>query len=125
MSKFQLQFVFTIRTMEHSQAKLPKIEAFKAVKKSFAMLGFSPKLAAQSHPLNGRILFGVLLLGLLITITIVHIFNYAGTFFEYTQSIYSASAELLVFFALTILILQVQKLYECIDCFDSMLNMCR
>lgn len=110
---------------ENSQPKLPKIVAFKAIQKSFAVVGISPKLPTQSYPFNGRLLLGFLGFGLFIAALGVYIVNYAETFFEYTQGIYIASAGIFVIFSFITLILQAEKLYKCIKRFDSMLNMCR
>lgn len=100
----------------------PKLKAFRAIQKSFATIGISPELATQSYPLNRRILLGFLLI-ISGTISIcVYIFNDAKTFFEYTQSICHASIGLLIFFALSILILKVEILFEFIDRCDNILN---
>lgn len=109
--------------MENSAEKKPKLEAFKTIRKNFFMAGISPKLATQSYPLNGKIVMTFLLLGLAFTFICVFIFNYAETFSEYTQSTYFATAVFLYIFALSVVILKVEKLFKLIDCCDDVLNM--
>lgn len=106
-------------------SKFLKIKAFKTTEKNFATIGISPKLVNQSYPLNGIIFMSFLILGLGSAFVCVYIFNYAATFSEYTQSIYTVSAAILIMVALIIIILQVDKLFEYIDCCDKMLNMCK
>lgn len=106
-------------TQESAQ---PKLKAFKTVQKNFAMIGISPELLTQSYPLNGKILMSFLLIISGITFVCVYLFTEAKTFFEHTQSICNASIGLLIFFALAILILKVEKLFEFIDRCDSILN---
>lgn len=100
----------------------PKLKAFKTIQKNFAMIGISPKLAAQSYPLNARVSLGLLLGILGMTFICVYTFKDANTFFEYTQSVCQLSIGLLIFSALAILILKVEKLFEFIDRCDSILN---
>lgn len=107
---------------ENSHKKLPKIEAFKAIQKSFAMVGITPKLATEMIPLNGRISMGFLILGTGTYFLSVYIFNYAETFSEFMQSIYIASAGLLVAVELVILILQMNEMFEYINYCNRMLN---
>lgn len=64
-----------------------------------------------------------LMLGLNITFVCVYIFNEAKTFSQYTQSVYIASAIMLFIFALFILILKVEKLFEHINHCELMLNL--
>lgn len=52
----------------------------------------------------------------------VYISNYAETFFDYTQCMYIASAGLPIYFALTILVVQVEELFEYISRCDIMFN---
>lgn len=106
--------------MENS--KFPKMKVFKSIQKNLAITGIGPKLVTQPYPLNGRILMGFLLLGFGNTFTCVFIGNYAKTFSEYTQSTYFLSAEILFIFALIIVILKVENLFEFINCCDCMLN---
>lgn len=101
----------------------PKLKAFKAIQKNFAIAGISPKLVTQSYLLNWKILQCFLLLWSATAFMCVHTINYAETFSEYTQTIYMGSAAIIVIFALLILILKVKKLFEFVDRCDSMLNM--
>lgn len=107
---------------ENAPPKLPKLEAFKAIQKCFAVAGISPKLAIQSHPFNGRILFGFLILGTAITFLSVYISSYAETFLEYTQLLYTASTVVLIVLALIILIVQVNEVFGFMNRCDTMLN---
>lgn len=103
--------------------KLPKMKAFKAIRKSFAVAGISPQLAAQSCPLNREILMGFFLITSGLSFTCVFILNYVETFSEYIQSTYIASMCVLILLLLAILILEVEKLFEFIDRSDGILNM--
>lgn len=112
--------------MEYSNQAIPqrKLKAFKTIQKYFALIGINQKLATQSYPLlNGRILMGFLLLSMGIICVSAQIFTDAETFFEYTQSVYMVSDGFLMISALLILSLKVGKLFEIINCCDSMLNM--
>lgn len=107
---------------ERSQSTLPEMKAFNTILKNFAVVGYSPALVTQSYPFNWKIIMGFLLLTSNITFLCVFIFNYAETFFEYTQSIYIASVVGLFIFIFLILILKVEKFYEWIDHSDRKLN---
>lgn len=79
--------------------KYVKIEIFQNNPK--AMIGISPKLVIQSYPLNGKILMGFLILSSFCISICMHIFNYAETFSEYTQSIFCVTCEgRIIFFPL-------------------------
>lgn len=106
------------------EAKLSKMEVFKTIRKNFVTVGISPKLATQAYPFNGKISMGFLILNLTLIFIFVYIFNDAKTFFEYTQSIYMASALILFIFVLLILISKVGKLFEFINNCDKILNAC-
>lgn len=110
---------------ENPQPKLPKIEAFKAIQKQLAIVGFGPKTTPQSHPFNGRILRGFLALSTAIIALCVYIFNDAETFLECMQSIYIASDLFLIVFALIILIIQKDEVFEFINRCESVLNASR
>lgn len=110
---------------ENSHSKLPKIKTFQAIQKSLAMVGISPELATQTYSLNGRLLLDFALFGSGVTFQSVYISNDAKTFSEYTQSIYVASAGLLIVFILIVLILKVNELFDLTKRYDSILNMCK
>lgn len=104
---------------ENSQ---PKIKCFKTIQMYFDMVGIRPELVTQSYPLNERIVIGFLMLSLTVTALCVYILNYAETLFEYTQSIYVGSAVVLFVLILVILVLKMDKFFECINNCDSQLN---
>lgn len=111
------------RTATKMKSKLPKLKAFKMIRKTFVVMGIGPTLATQSYPLNGRIMFGFLLLCSGTTFSCVYIFNDAETFSDYTQSVYILSAGIICTVVLIILILKVEKLFDLINRFDSTINM--
>lgn len=103
-------------------SKLPGIKAFKTIQKNFAMIGIGPKLVkTQSYPLKAKIAIGSLISGCILES--VYIFNDAETFSEYTQTIYGASAAIVLIFALVVLIAKVEKLFEFISQSNRLLNM--
>lgn len=107
---------------EKPQLKIPELRAFKSIQKNFAMAGISRELMIQSYPLNERIVTGFLLLSSTLVFICVYILNDAETFFEYTQSIYIASVATLFIFALFILIMVLENVFEFIDRCDCILN---
>lgn len=110
--------------MEISSQENPQstLKAFETIQMNLAMAGFDRKLAAQSVPLNGKILMCFLLLGPGITFISVHTFNYAETFFEYTQSVYMTTSGIFITMTLIVLILKVQKIFEFINCCNNFIN---
>lgn len=110
---------------ENSPPTLPKIKAFKAIQKSFAMIGITPELATQPYPCNGRISFGILLCGSCNICMCMYIIDDVETFFEYTKSIYVLSAGIDITFSLITKILKVNEIFEFINRSDGMLNMCK
>lgn len=99
------------------------MKLFKTTQKNFAMIGITPELVTQSYPINWKICMGFLILGSAFISAFAYVFNYADTFFEYTQSIFIG---FVVAFAISILlipILKVEKLFEMINRFDSISNM--
>lgn len=109
--------------MEDPQSNLSKLKAFKTIQKHFAVVGISPKLATQSYPLNWKIIMGFLSLGLFTAFICIYTVGYAETFIEYTEAAYVTSLDVLIIFALAILILQVGQLFKFINLIDSALNM--
>lgn len=106
-------------TARYSQSEL---RAFKAIRKNFALTGITPKLAAQPCRLNSKILMHFAVLGSAFACISVFIFNGPGTFIEYTQSIYFATAMFGFSAILMVAILKAKNLFEVIDCIDDMLN---
>lgn len=108
---------------EKSKPKsLPKLKVFELIQRSFATVGIAPILVDQSYPLNGRILFGFLLLDSGICITVKFIIYEAKTFAEYTQCIYGCSMGAIIIISLLILILKVKKLFEFVSDCDGLVN---
>lgn len=107
---------------QQQQSKLPRVKAFRLVRKKFATAGICPELVTQSYPINGRILFGFLTLGFTFSCQLVFISNDAQTFAEYTQSIYLCSLSTLITLAVTILILKTATMYEFMNGVDETLN---
>lgn len=110
---------------ENLQPTLPRLKAFKTIRKRFLTVGISPKLLTQSHPINGTILSYLLILGTAITFIAVYVFNYAESFFEYIQSMFMGSTAFLVVSAFTILIFKVENLFDYMDRCEDMLNSCK
>lgn len=100
----------------------PKLKAFGIIQKNFAIAGITPSLANQSYPFNGRILFGILVLGACIYSMSVFILYEADSFLEYTQSTYAGSLVTLIIFVLLIIIFKVRKLFELISGCDDLIK---
>lgn len=103
--------------------KLPRIVIFQAIQRTYAMAGITPVLLTQAYPLNAKIMMGFLLLNIAAIFNLIFTLCYAQTFAEYTQSIYVFSLMNLLIFALLIIILKVDKLFEffneCADIVNS------
>lgn len=108
--------------MNRSQSNLPKLTAFKAVRRKFAVVGITPELVAQSYPLNGRIFIGLLLFSSAIVCICLDIFKDNKPFAEYTRSINVATADGLLISVLVISILNVERLFEFIVHCESVVN---
>lgn len=104
------------------QPKCVKMKIFQVIQKNFAMAGFQRKLATQSYPLNGEIFMGFLILGSGLTSILMYIFTEAQTLPEYTQSIYICSIATLLFIDLFIILLNVGKTFNLIDCCEDLAN---
>lgn len=99
-----------------SQAiKLPKRKVFQIIQRNLASAGITPNLLNQPYPVNGKIFVGFLILGLFMCCNFKYTFYEAKTFVEYTQTVYVGSLAAVIFLALTIIILKVDKLFELID----------
>lgn len=107
---------------ETSTSQSSKLEVFEMSRKYFATMGFTPNLVHQTYPFNGSILLGFLALGSSICNAFVFIVHDAGTFAEYTNSVYTISAMTLIIVSLLILILKVEKLFELINRCDMLVN---
>lgn len=101
------------------------MKIFQAIQENFAVAGIHPKLASQSYPLNGRIFIGFLLIILSLTSMLMYIFNDAQTIPEYAQSIYMCSIGIIVFNAVLIILFNVKKLFNLIDCCEDLANTCK
>lgn len=108
--------------MENSNQKLPKMKAFQLIKEYYAKTGVCEALVTQSYPFNGKILFGLLILGLAFIFQLEYIFNDAKTFAEYTQSIYVCSFLILMFLSIIILISKRITLFEFMNDVDKIIN---
>lgn len=107
---------------KHLQVKSPNHKVFQLTQKYFATAGIVPNLAIQPYPLNGKISIGFLLLGSSLICNFKYTFYEARTFVEYTQSIYMCSIAALIIFALVIIILKVEKLFEFINGCEKLIN---
>lgn len=112
--------------MENSepQSKLPKMKVFQVIEKNFAMAGIHPELATQPYPLNWRIFVDFVIVGSGLISILMYISNGAQTLAEYAQSIYMSSLALMVLVTLFITLLNVQKLFSLIDCYEGLMNTC-
>lgn len=101
-----------------TQSKLSKLKIFQLTQKHFATIGISRNLVMQPYPINVNILMAFVT----IICNLVYAIDGAKTLAEYTQSIYIISMAILVIFALMIIILKVDKLFELIGNFESIVN---
>lgn len=119
MSKTTTTTTLQTNQQEKRPSQLPKIRIFQVIQKNMAAAGISPKLLIQSYPLNGKIFIGFVILGFDFTSFCVYLFNYAQTLGDGMQSIFICSVTIYVSTMLTIIILNVKKLfnliYECED----------
>lgn len=110
-------------TKQHqTQSKLSKLKIFQLCQKHFATIGISPNLVMQAYPINVKIFMAFVMNHVTIISNLVYVVREAKTFAEFTQSIYFISMALLIIFALMIIILKVDKLFELIENFDRMVN---
>lgn len=107
---------------EKSPSRKPKLKPFEKVQKNLATAGITSNLLDQSHPFNGTILYGFLKLGSAIYCTAIFIIHDADTFGEYTQSVCACSFEILIIFALLIIVLKAKKLFKLINSVDALVN---
>lgn len=110
--------------MENSKEKFPKRKIFQFVQKKLATLGITRALAAQPYPLHGRLLFGFLALIAILVMMILYPIYENMSFFEYTQSAYAISLEIMTIFFWLIIILQANTLFEFIDDSERLANTC-
>lgn len=108
--------------MENSKHRIPQMKAFQLIKEYYAKAGICEALVTQSYPFNGKILFGLLTLGVASICQLVYIFNYAKTFAEYTQSVYVCSFLILMFLSIIILISKLITLFEFMNNVDIVIN---
>lgn len=114
--------------MENSEQEKPKrqsaikFKAFEVIQKNLATVGITPSLVHKTYPFNGSIIYGFLLLGSCACFTCVFIISDAETFVKYTQSVYAGSLATLIIFALLIIIIKVEKLFEFFNNCESTLN---
>lgn len=98
------------------------MKILQLVQKNFATLGVSPNLSLQPYPFNTKIIIGFVTLSLSLSCNLVFAISEAKTFTEQTQSIYMVSLTVLIMFALTIIILKVNKLFCLIDDCENLVN---
>lgn len=97
-------------------------KAFELIQRDFAYGGITSDLVHQSYPLNGRILFGFLLLGSNICFVLLFAVKNAKEFDEYTQCVNVITGMMLFIFALLILIVKIKQLFEFIDGGNDLIN---
>lgn len=109
-----------------SKSKLQKRKVFRIPLKIFATLGIRAKLAKQAEwensPLNGKIFMGFLICGCALSWTFVFMLYDAKTFLEYAQTIYTCTFGTLMTVSLLVIVLKVEKLFEIINGFDTLVN---
>lgn len=102
---------------KRAKPKSPKPKVFQMVQQKFAIAGITPSLSNQPYRFDGSISMGFLIVGLFMVCNFKYTFYEAKTFIEYTQTIYMGSLAALIIFALAIIILNVDKLFQFInDC---------
>lgn len=103
---------------------MSKMMIFETNQKNLAIIGIGPELGTQPYPFNGKILMGLLILTYSLISINLYAFNYAETFFEYTQCIFMTCVATLITSALLILALKVEKMFEFINLCDTIVNTC-
>lgn len=109
-------------TQGTAKSQLSKCKTFETIQKNLAIAGISSTLANQSFPLNARILFGFLLLGLNIFDLFIFIIYDAETLVECAQSIYAICLLILIILCLQIIIFNVEKFFDFIDRSNDLAN---
>lgn len=102
--------------------KIQKIEILQLTRKNFAVVGITPDLVDQPHPLNEKILLGFLLLTCSIICNLMYTVCEAKTFIEYTQSIYMFSIAALVTLVLMTILSNVTNLFNFTYGLESLVN---
>lgn len=88
---------------------------FQSVRKSLAILGINLGHSSTINQLNGKTLISFFILGSDIFSHFVYLFNEAGSFRDYTDSIYLTTANLAIAICFTILVFQMKNIIELID----------
>lgn len=93
------------------------LRIFEHVRKQYAALGINLSSNQWTHkyPLNGRVLFGLLLFGCVIVSHFVYIFYVANSFMDYMVGICSLSGCLMIFVCFANAIFKRTSLFESID----------
>lgn len=102
--------------------QLPRIKVMQTVLKNFTKIGICPELVTQRYPINGRILWMVVV-GI-----VTHILNGfyflfdAETFLDYTQSIYACAVGILLSNVFVTLLANIETLYRALHDYELLVN---
>lgn len=108
---------------ENSRSNLKTLKkVFQIGQRNLAAVGVHRNLTAQSFPLNDKIAFGIFIYGAAIICIFKYTFYEAKTFIEYTQSMYLGSLAVGAALVLSIMILNVKKLFEYITACENIAN---
>lgn len=99
------------------------MKLFQLIRKNFMALGIDSKQAFDStKPYNKKILGCFFMIGLNNIFFLVYMFHIAESFLEYTESMYMASAAIVIGVIFICLVLKMKKLFELIDGIEKHIN---
>lgn len=85
---------------------------FQTFQNKLAILG--PNQSLQTHPLNGRIIFGASIHIITIILKLVYLFREVHNFMDFTKLIYLIGAAVITFMAFLILSFQTEAVFQLI-----------
>lgn len=94
---------------------------FELIQKNFAIIGITLEQSMQTHPFNGRILFGFLLLSMNIFHQYMFLFKEACGFREHIESIYMASIGTVSFVCFATVVFKMDLLFKLIKKTEEMI----
>lgn len=100
----------------------PKQKLFQLIRENLISIGIHPNLATQPYPFNKRILLRFLVLGSFIISPSTYAFHVAETFFEYTESSYMITFQIVITSTFAITILKEKTLFEAIVDLENLLD---
>lgn len=108
--------------VQNPQRKVERIKVLQSIQKNLSIIGVDRYTAMQQRSFNAKSIMTLLGVGLGIICTLMFLFVEAKTFFATIQSIYVCSAYIVVGFALLIMVLYLNELFQGFDDGESLAN---